>query len=51
MIPNICSYIKEKESRIIYKSLIIILCVIYFVITTIYRPEWNSIYPYKTVFK
>ena len=49
MIPNIFEYVKLKTNRRILKGLIIFTCILYFIITTIYRPEWNSIYPYKMV--
>lgn len=50
LIPNVCSYVKEKNNRMMLKFIIILLCIIYFIVTTIYRPEWNCIYPYRTIF-
>jgi hypothetical protein len=50
MIPNAFEYIKSKSNRRSYKFMIIAFCILYFVITNVYRPEWNSIYPYEFIF-
>lgn len=50
MIPNALSCIESIPNRKILKFIIILLCVVYFFMTTIYRPEWNCIYPYRLIF-
>ena len=50
LIPNLMCYIKDKKNNILLKIIVIIVCIIYFVIVNIFRPEWNHIYPYKMIF-
>ena len=46
LLPN-ALHVLPKEKRIFYTPIIILLLYVYYVIILIYRPEWNSIYPYS----
>lgn len=41
---------QENKNRMILKSMVILLSVIYFALVITLKPDWNRIYPYFTVF-
>lgn len=46
-IPGIIRSIKNKQLKLTIGFLVIIVCLSFFFIVQLYRPEWNVIYPYK----
>lgn len=48
LIPNIVHYLNYENKNII-KISIILFGIIYFISVNVYRPNWNHIYPYKTI--
>lgn len=47
LIPKIISYIEDKNIKIISIIIILFFCLLYSMIVSIYRPEWNSFLDYK----
>lgn len=48
LIPSVLTLLKIKN-RVIVRLAILLFCISQFLVTNIYRPEWNHIYPYKTI--
>lgn len=46
-IPGIISNLKDKKLKLIIGFLVVVVCLVYFFVIQLYRPEWNVIYPYK----
>lgn len=49
LIPNIIKLLKNRENKGMVTVSLFGLCIAYFVIINVFRPEWNNIYPYTTV--
>ncbi|WWU64280.1 EpsG family protein [Clostridium baratii] len=45
-LPNAISQYKNRKYAFLITSIVLILFGLYFIIIQLYRPEWNSIYPY-----
>jgi len=50
LIPNCINKYDKYINRKIMEIFFIAMCVIYFIVVNIFRPEWNHIYPYTTIF-
>lgn len=50
LIPNSVVFQRNTNNRRILHILIVTVCVAYFMVINIYRPDWNHIYPYFTIF-
>lgn len=46
-LPKIAMAISNKNARRWFITAIILVCIVEFTVVRIYRPEWNSILPYK----
>jgi hypothetical protein len=50
MLPNAIKRMKIESNRLIIMGLLIGVCILYFVVINVYRPSWNHIYPYSSIF-
>lgn len=50
LIPNAINYLRLKNNRLFFIIGVAVVCFAYFVIVNIYRPNWNHIFPYVTIF-
>lgn len=50
MIPNAVNRMKSGSNSLLLKFSIIIIGIAYFLVITIMKPEWNSLYPYVSCF-
>lgn len=46
-IPKICSSIKDKNQRMFVEYMIYVCFILYWIIVSIYRPEWYGVIPYS----
>lgn len=49
LLPNAIKHMQMKNNRFIVMGIVLGICVLQFAIINIYRPNWNHIYPYKTI--
>jgi hypothetical protein len=50
LLPNAIRNMRLKTNRFLLLFAVLGVCIAYFVIVNVYRPNWNYIYPYETVF-
>lgn len=50
-ISKVCSVIKDKNQRVLVKYIIYVCFILYWIIVSIYRPEWYGVIPYSTFWR
>lgn len=50
LVPQTLDWLKNKNQKVFYFLIVVMFCIAHFSIINIYRPNWNNIYPYVTIF-